>query len=299
MNHTLSRHCLSAALALLLLAGCGTSEPTTPENSAPETTVTAPETTAPEAAPETTTPETTAPETAPETTTPEVTAPESTSPETSTPEAPSAPDWSWFDDAVFVGDSVSLKLKNYVTKMRQTDPDFFGKAQFLTSGSLGSGNALWDVSGESVHPSFRGEKMLLEDSIPLTGAKKVYIMLGTNDIGLYGIDGAIENMTTLLERILTNAPDVSIYIQSATPICQGAEKKNLNNANMELYDSKLQSLCEEKGYHFVDVASVMRDENGFLPLDYCSDPEGLGIHFTDLACEIWLNYLRTDAQSRT
>lgn len=206
--------------------------------------------------------------------------------------------WEWFDDAVFIGDSVSLKLKNYVTKQRQSAPDFFGQAQFLTSGSLGSANALWEISDQSVHPSYQGTKMLLEEAVPLTGAKKVYLMLGMNDVGLYGVDDSVSNLDTLIQRIQAQAPDTSIYIQSATPICEGAEKKSLNNAALEEYNRKLSLLCEEKGYAFVDVASVMRDEHGFLVYDYCSDPEGMGIHFTDKACDIWMEYLLADAQTR-
>ena len=36
---------------------------------------------------------------------------------------PETGEWSWFDDAVFVGDSVTLKLKNFVSKQRQTMPE--------------------------------------------------------------------------------------------------------------------------------------------------------------------------------
>lgn len=203
--------------------------------------------------------------------------------------------WNWFDDAVMVGDSVSLKLKNHVSKARQTEPDYFGLGQFLTSGSLGTGNALWEVSDKSVHPSFQGEKMLLEASIPMTGAKKVYMMLGINDIAVYGIDGAIQNYATLLDNISAAAPDVTFYIQSATPICEGAEKGALTNANLEIYNQKLEEMCLSRGIPFVDVASVMRDENGFLIRSYCSDPDGMGIHLTDEGCLVWLNYLMEDA----
>ena len=37
-------------------------------------------------------------------------------------------DDSYFDDAVFIGDSVSLKLQYYVRDMRQTNENFLGKA---------------------------------------------------------------------------------------------------------------------------------------------------------------------------
>ena len=173
-----------------------------------------------------------------------------------------------------------------------------GNAQFLTSGSLGSANALWAVSRESVHPTYQGTKMLLEDSVPKTGAKKIYIMLGMNDVGMYGVDDSVKNMHTLLQRIKSAVPEAEFYVQSATPMVQGAELKSLNNKSLASYDDQLNSLCQENGYHFVDVASVMRDENGFLPREYCSDPDDMGIHFTDKACQIWINYLCEDAAAR-
>lgn len=208
------------------------------------------------------------------------------------PESPRVQD-SYFDDAVFIGDSVSLRLKYYVMNQRKQDPGFMGGAQFLTSGSLGSANALWNVSDESVHPSYQGKKMLIEDAVSLCGAKKIYIMLGINDIALYGIDGSIENMLTLIGRIREKSPNTVFYIQSATPILKGKEGRQLNNANLVLYDQALETMCEEHGFYFVDVASIMRDENGFLPAAYCSDPDVQGIHFTEEACKVWIEYLYT------
>lgn len=206
--------------------------------------------------------------------------------------------WSWFDDAVFVGDSVSLKLTGYVTKMRQTDPDYLGKAQFLTAGSLGSGNALWEVSDKSVHPLYQGTKMRLEDSVHACGAKKLYILLGMNDVGLYGVDDSVANMETLLKLIKEKTPDLEIFVQSATPIHKGNEKKVLNNENLRLYNEKLQEMCQRNGYNYVDIASVLTDAEGYLPDSYCSDASGMGMHFTDEACRIWVDYLRQDAAAR-
>ena len=280
------RYLLCSALAALLLVGCSSPAPESPAPAQSEPSVSEPaqqEVPQSEQSP------------APELPSPSDTSTPETPDQTESPAAQDNVEWGWFDDAVFIGDSVSLKLKNYVTKQRQSDPNFMGGAQFLTSGSLGSANALWEVSEKSVHPNFQGEKMLLEESVPLTGAKKIYIMLGTNDIAVYGIDSSVENMSALLDRILAATPDAAVYVQSATPICEGAEKKLLNNDNLEIYNEKLAQLCQEKGYTFVNVASVLRDENGFLPREYCSDPDGMGIHFTDVACELWIDYLRSDA----
>ncbi len=202
-------------------------------------------------------------------------------------------DQSYLDDAVFIGDSVSLKLKNYVTIQRKSNPTFFGKAQFLAAGSMGSGNALQPLSDSSIHPTYNGKKALLEDNVAAMGAKKVYIMLGTNDIALYGVEGSVKNMTTLLSKIKAKSPDVRIFVQSSTPMVKDRQMTKLNNANLQAYDTALSKMCKEQGYYFVDVASAMRGKDGNLPLEYCSDPDNLGIHFTDKACEIWINYILT------
>lgn len=200
---------------------------------------------------------------------------------------------SYLDDAVFIGDSVSLKLKLYTAKIRQSNAGFFGKAQFLVQGSMGSGNALQPVSAASIHPSYNGQKMLIEDSVAAMGAKKVYIMLGMNDIALYGIEGSVTNMGTLIGRIKAKSPNAIILVQSATPMIMTMQRKDLNNANMYTYDQKLAALCVRNGWNFIDVAEVMRDKNGALPANYCSDPEILGMHFTDTACQVWVDYLLT------
>jgi len=207
-------------------------------------------------------------------------------------QAGEAVDYSWFDDAVFIGDSISLKLQRYVQYMRRSDPAFMGKAKFLVAGSLGSGNALWQVSDESVHPSYRGTKMRLEDSVALTGAKKVYIMLGINDVTMYGVEGSVENMKTLIGLILKKSPEVEIYVQSATPRIE-AMKNNPTNMALFEYDLKLYEMCVEEGWNFVDVAGVMRDEKGNLPDAYCSDAPTMGMHFTNEACQVWVDYLLT------
>lgn len=63
---------------------------------------------------------------------------------------------SWFDDAVFVGDSVTLKLSYYA------DNGSLGKAEFLCAGSLGYGAALQDIDADgNVHPTYEGKNILL------------------------------------------------------------------------------------------------------------------------------------------
>lgn len=200
---------------------------------------------------------------------------------------------SFLDHAVFVGDSVTLKLKNYVTKQRKTEPGFFGTAAFLAAGGMGSGNALKPLGKDSIHPFYNGEKKLLEDSAAAMGAKRVYLMLGINDIAPYGVKGAAQNLEKLSLRFCTKIPGVKIYIQSATPMLADKQKKTLSNQNLERYNKLVSEFCEKDGWYFVDVASAMRDGTGALKREYCSDPNDLGLHFTDTACKVWIHYILT------
>ena len=200
----------------------------------------------------------------------------------------------FFDDAVFVGDSVSLKLNYYVSDQRSYG-DCLGKAKFLTSGSLGSAQALEAVSSESLHPTYQGEKLPVEDTIAKIGAKKVFIMLGMNDIAVYGIEGSLDNYEELVDNILAKNPGAVIYAQSCTPMAVGCERSVLNNKNIVKYNNALKDRCAENGWRYMDIYSVVVDENGFLRADYCSDPDDMGIHFMDAGCKAWVDYLMNNA----
>ena len=203
---------------------------------------------------------------------------------------------SFFNYTLFVGDSVTLKLERYVRDKRKDDPNLLGKAKFFCAGSLGSGNLQEKISPKSNHPSLKGKKMMLEDAVVASKAKKVYIMLGMNDIAVYGIQGSVDNMMSLIRKVRKKSPKVQIYVQSATPRIKGKDQKKLNNANLEKYNQQLCQAVQDygkPGVYFVDVASVLRGPDGTLPMEYCSDPESQGIHFTNKACKIWIDYLYT------
>ena len=205
---------------------------------------------------------------------------------------------SWFDDAVFIGDSVTLKLSYFVE-----DHDDLGKAEFLCAGSLGYTNALWDLDHEdNVHPTLNGEKVTVDEGAKALGSKKIFIMLGMNDIGLYGVDGAVSSMIELTDKIHEKCPDATIYIESVTPMVADSSLGGLNNTTIKEFDEKLQPICKEKGYTYLDVASAVSDENGNLVYEYCGDPpsddnpDAMGLHFTDAGCQKWADYLRANVK---
>lgn len=198
-------------------------------------------------------------------------------------------DASWFDDAVFLGDSVTLKLSYYC----EEHPEALGDAKFFCAGSLGYTSALWELDREdSVHPYYRGKNYLSRDCAQVTGASKVFVLLGINDIGLYGTDESLKSAETLINDIKKTSPDASVYIQSVTPILKGKENKDIDNKLVRSFNKKLETFCKNNGYPYLDVYDLMADKDGYLKPEYCGDQEAQGIHFTDAACELWTKFLK-------
>ena len=194
---------------------------------------------------------------------------------------------SWFDDAVFVGDSVTLKLSYYA------DGGALGNAEFLCAGSLGYNNALWDIDHpDNVHPLYKGRKVTVDDGLAKIGRNKIIIMLGMNDIGLYGVSGAIDGMNKLTDRIEAKCPDAQIYIESVTPMLEECQLRDLNNTTIRQFDEQVERVCNQKGYIYLDIASAVDDGYGNLISGYCSDPGAMGLHFSDAGCAAWVERLK-------
>lgn len=198
----------------------------------------------------------------------------------------SAEDTDFFDDAVFVGDSVTLMLQNY-----QLSTNALGGAQFLVQGSY----SVFHAVHHTMLVPYRGSPMRLPEAIAATRARKVFIMLGANDIGAYGIENTMKNWQTLLTRIRENTPDIEVYIQSMTPVWTGGEMGKLNNPNADEYNKVLQAFAEENGCIFVNVAPYMKDATGGLASEYCSDNY---IHLTSSGAQVWAQALKYFAESR-
>jgi len=195
----------------------------------------------------------------------------------------------WFKDAVFVGDSITVRLESYASATGA-----LGEAQFLCATSMSAVTALSPVTETSYHPSYHGTKVKVEDGVAACGAKNVYIMLGINNMRA-DVSDSIANLTTLIDNILAQSPDVNFILQSVMPMTRTSNivTEKMNNTKIQQYNAQLQALCEENGWHYLDVASQLMDEDGYLIQDYCSDANDMGIHLNSAGTEVWANYLTT------
>lgn len=199
----------------------------------------------------------------------------------------------FFSDAIFVGDSVTVGLSNYYASNRGSV--FTDSTQFLaqvgasTKMSI-STNALSKYS--KYMPSYQGNKCAVEDGVAASGAKKVFVGYGLNDLIGCSPSTFLANLQTLVGKIQAKSPDTQIYIISTTYVVAGAEKASLTNANIHASNQMVRAYCAQAGWGFVDVADYIADETGALSASLSSDGY---IHQKSSAYNIWVKVLRNYA----
>jgi len=202
-----------------------------------------------------------------------------------TPEQPTPVDDSYFSDAVFIGDS---RMKGFRNQSGIT------QGTFLT----GVGMNVSDIFDKQyVH--MYNEQITVFQALINTDYKKVYVMLGTNDLGEPSFDDFKERYRTCLKEIKRFAPNAVIYVLSVAYVEEAKieDTSYVNNQNIDAVNEKILELCKEENYYYMNINEVLSNGNHSLAEGATSD----GVHMYQEYCKIWLDYLKnhyvTDASS--
>lgn len=192
-------------------------------------------------------------------------------------ESPSAKtDNSFFQDAVFIGDSRTEGLGL---------SGLMGKATFYAYKGL-----MVDTAFTKQVINEGGQKLTVVDALRKHKFGKVYIMLGVNELGWPSEDTFIKRYGKLVDEVKKIEPSSKIYIQSILPVSKAKSDKGIyTNERIRLYNRLIKEMCAQKGVKYLDVYQAVVDSSGALPADAAVD----GVHLKMEYCKKWANYLRT------
>ncbi len=200
----------------------------------------------------------------------------------------------YFQGAYVTGDSVAYGFQLYANRQKANSA-ILQNLGFLTRGSFSAHNAFMTISKKSVHPTYQGAQHFIWDSLQMVGAKHVFMFFGLNDLNIGGVDSTVDYYVRLINQIRAVNPDIASTIISTTPMYQGSEKGKLTNANIDALNARMQALCTENGWGYLDIASHLKAANGTLAAQYCSDHY---VHETNAAYAIWLQCFHDYAQEK-
>lgn len=200
----------------------------------------------------------------------------------------------YFQGAYVTGDSVAYGFQLYANRQKANSA-ILQNLGFLTRGSFSAHNAFMAISKKSVHPTYQGAQHHIWDSLQMVGAKHVFMFFGLNDLNIGGVDSTVDYYVRLINQIRAVNPDIAFTIISTTPMYQGSEKGKLTNANIDALNARMQALCAENGWGYLDITSHLKAANGTLAAQYCSDHY---VHETNAAYAIWLQCFHDYAQEK-
>lgn len=186
-------------------------------------------------------------------------------------------DESYFNDALFIGDS---RLQGF--GMYSGMPGTFYAA---------TGFQLFKYDSMKVANTENG-KVPLTDALPYDTFTKIYIKVGLNEMG--GNENAFLNKYAELIAVLReNEPRAIIYIHGLLPVtaAKSQSDKVHNNPNVNARNEALKQLALEQKAYYLDVGSALAGADGSLPSEMAAD----GIHLKAQYMDIWKQYLLSHA----
>lgn len=192
------------------------------------------------------------------------------------PEQPVPVDDSYFADAVFIGDS---RVEGFKSQSGITT------GTFLT----GVGMNVTSIYDTPYITTSEGSVTVF-DALTYQPYGKIYIMLGTNELGAYDFNEFESHYKAVLEQIQAIQPNAIIYVMGVIYVDESLVETSdyVNNANVNTVNEHILKICEEDNFHYINLNEVFDDGTDSLLPGAAID----GIHLYERYCVMWLDYLK-------
>lgn len=187
---------------------------------------------------------------------------------------------SWFDDALFIGDSRTVGLRDYAR---------LGKADYFCS----VGMSVFDVL-DAVESDVNFYKTDLEGLLRQKNYNKIYISLGLNDCEA-PFDLLMDAYASLLRTVREEQPNAVIILQSMITLGRkkAASEWYFAIDNLKLVDGGVRDFADGKRVLYIDPNTHFADEEGYLPDEKSRD----GCHFDIAGYQEWAQWIFDNAKS--
>lgn len=186
-------------------------------------------------------------------------------------------DESYFDDAVFIGDSRTVGLHDY---------GGLDKADFYAT----VGMNIYDL-WKDAFCNVNGKKVTLEEALQAKQYKKIYFQIGINEMGRGTLDGFMDEYQKTVEKFKSLQPDAIIYVQAIMHVTKKKSDSDpiFNNQGIDARNQRIQELADGVRVFYIDVNEVVCDDQGGLKQDLTFD----NLHLYGSKYNIWVDFLET------
>ena len=182
---------------------------------------------------------------------------------------------SYFDDALFIGDSRTVGLSQYGR---------LGQADYFADVGLTVFN-LWDKALSDTN----FERQTLETLLSGRTYGKIYLMLGINELG-YPMDSLLSQYQSTMSAIRKLQPQADLLLCANLHVTRTASAGTswLTMENLCRLDAEIEAMADGEHSFYLDVNPVFCDAEGYLQDDMTGD----GVHPYAAGYTLWADWLR-------
>ncbi|WFR55740.1 GDSL-type esterase/lipase family protein [Anaerocolumna sp. AGMB13025] len=182
---------------------------------------------------------------------------------------------SYFDDALFIGDSRTVGLSEY---SGWKNPTYFADV----------GLTIYDVFDKKI-AEVNGKKYTIDKALEKKQFNKIYIMLGINELGTGNTKIFIKEYKEVIEKIQKLQPEAIIFVEGIMNVSKKKSDSDpiFNNKNIKDKNDHLALLADNKNIFYIDVNEAITDKTGGIPQEYTFD----NIHLKAAYYNIWTKFL--------
>lgn len=184
-------------------------------------------------------------------------------------------DPAYFNDALFIGDSRTVGIRDYGTLK---NADYFCEEGLASSGALSAyvdGNTLEGVLSSKTYG-------------------KVYIMLGINEVG-NDFEYTLAAFRRIVDTVRRLQPNAVIYLHGNLHVSLSAETSAISNERINYLNSGIAAMADNQKIFYIDINPVFDDEYGALREECTGD----GIHVLGMYYQNWCDWLCLNAIGNT
>lgn len=193
-------------------------------------------------------------------------------------------DKSYFDDAVFIGDSRTVGMQDY---------SGLDHAQFFAK----TGMNVYDILEDKfIKDPQTGDEVSVAHMLKNYKYGKIYFMVGINELGTGNTGTFQKAYARVLRKFHKWQPDAVIYIQGIIPVSKAKASADeiFNNININDKNVAIAQLADGKNIFYLDVSKKLTDKGGYLKADYTFDE----VHMYAQYYELWTDFLMNHAVVR-
>lgn len=187
-------------------------------------------------------------------------------------------DDSYFKDALFIGDSRTVGIKEY-GKLKQ--------ATYFCD----TGMSIYNIYSKKLSVSGVG-KVDIKKLLSTKKYGKIYIMLGINEIG-NSLDTNTKKFKEVIQYIRKAQPDAIIVIQANLHVTKQKSDagETFSNKRIDKYNKRLSKIADNNKIFYLDANEIFDDGNGNMKKVYTGD----NVHLYAKYYVNWTNYIKEHA----